>query len=64
MMNPETDIFLHDLFARCLGSEKMFITLTAIHPDGIYPTPSRHIPLGDRPALEDAWRLCQESEHG
>jgi hypothetical protein len=56
MMNPETDIFLHDLFVRCTGPEKMFITLTAIHPDGRHPTPSRHVPLGNRRALEDAWQ--------
>jgi hypothetical protein len=64
-MNPETDVFLHDLFAHCIGPEKMFITLTAIHPSGVQPTPSRHIPLGNRRAIEDAWRyLLVVNERG
>src|SRR5678816_3069423 len=52
-MNPETETFLHDVFDRCSTTRQpVFLTLTAIHPDGDKPTPSRHIRLGNTPALE------------
>jgi hypothetical protein len=52
-MNPETVDFLHDLYARCPSeSQTVFLTFTAIHPDGDKPTPSRHVLLGNRAALQ------------
>jgi hypothetical protein len=65
-MSPETEAFLHDLFAHCSSeSSSVFLTLTAIHPDGAKPTPSRHVLLGDADALEDAVsRLCKANEQG
>lgn len=54
-MYPETEDFLHDMFSRCSSEpHPVFLTLTAIHPDGDKPTPSRHIPLRDNTALEQA----------
>jgi len=47
----ETITFLHDLFEGCASG---YLTLTAIHPDGLHPVPSRHVPLGDEAALEKA----------
>ncbi len=47
-MNPDTLTFLEALFAPC---EQGFLTFTAIHPDGLHPTPSRHVPLSDRVCL-------------
>lgn len=65
-MQPETERFLHDVFDRCsLESQPVFLTLTAIHPDGDKPTPSRHVPLGDAAALEQAVaRLHQANQRG
>ncbi len=40
--------FLEALFAPC---EQGFLTFTAIHPDGKHPTPSRHVPIGNRACL-------------
>jgi hypothetical protein len=62
-MHTQTLTFIHDLFARCDAAA--FITLTAIHPDGDKPTPSRHIPLGDNGALHRAlMRLLRANRHG
>ena len=47
-MHPDTLAFLEALFAPC---EQGFLTFTAIHPDGQHPTPSRHVPVGDRACL-------------
>lgn len=47
-MQTDTLPFLEALFACC---EQGFITLSAIHPDGGYPTPSRHVPIGDKDRL-------------
>jgi len=47
-MQPDTLAFLEALFAAC---EQGFITFTAMHPDGQHPTPSRHVPVGDRACL-------------
>ena len=65
-MNPETKTFLHDLFDRCSSEQKpVYLTLTAIHPDGDKPTPSRHVPLGNAAALERAMsRLRKANERG
>ncbi|MEP7287906.1 MAG: hypothetical protein ABI947_19315 [Chloroflexota bacterium] len=52
-MNAETETFIRDLFTGC-STEPVFLTLTAIHPDGDKPTPSRHVRLGDTVALEQA----------
>lgn len=51
----ERSAFFGALLARCTGYRKACITLTAIHPDGKHPTPSRHIRLDDAPALHDAF---------
>ncbi len=65
-MHPETEVFLHDLFKRCSAQpQPVFLTLTAIHPAGDRPTPSRHVPLGDTMALERAvLRLRKANERG
>lgn len=47
-MNADTLTFLKALFAPC---EQGFLTFTAIHPDGLHPTPSRHVPFSDRACL-------------
>jgi hypothetical protein len=44
----ETRAFLTALYRR----SKSYLTLSTIHPDKSHPTPSRHIPLADMPALE------------
>ena len=65
-MNAETAAFIHSLFA-CypVGEQAAFLTLTAIHPDGSHPTPSRHVPLGDEVALERAMtRLLAANARG
>lgn len=47
--------FLHALLARCDPfRDRACLTLTAIHPDGGRPTPSRHVPLHDTYRLLDA----------
>ena len=62
-MDLETATFIQDLFARCpMGS---YLTLTAIHPDGDRPSPSRHVPLGDWVSLErTVERLMRANERG
>src|SRR5438093_669774 len=62
-MNAETQRFVHDLYARCAGP--VFLTLTAIHPNGDRPTPSRHVPLGNTIAFEQAMtRLLEANARG
>jgi hypothetical protein len=46
--------FFDALFARCTEYTDTCLTLTALHPDGKHPTPSRHIPVHDTVALRDA----------
>ena len=46
--------FFDALFACCTQDPDACLTLTAIHPDGKHPTPSRHIPLYDKVALHNA----------
>ena len=65
-MKLDTETFISDLFARC-GTELgvSFLTLTAIHPDGDRPTPSRHVPLGHKAGLEYALgKLRQANARG
>ncbi|MDX1995128.1 MAG: DNA-primase RepB domain-containing protein [bacterium] len=51
-MRDESLDFLDHLYSRCQTSG--FLTLTAIHPDGGRPSPSRHISLRDRVRLIDS----------
>lgn len=51
-MYADTWRFLDTLFARCTTSAN--ITLSALPPARFYRTPSRHIPIGDSVALQDA----------
>jgi hypothetical protein len=46
--------FFDVLFTRCTQYPDARLTLTAIHPGGKHPTPSRHIPLYDKAALHNA----------
>jgi hypothetical protein len=63
-MHPDTATFINSLFERCTA-DKSFISLSAIHPDGGHPTPSRHIPLHNDKALERAiGRLESANERG
>ncbi|HVO44592.1 MAG TPA: DNA-primase RepB domain-containing protein [Aggregatilineales bacterium] len=65
-MHVETERFLQALFDNCQPhAEGTCLTLTAIHPDGVHPTPSCHVPLGNRAALERALdRLLVANRHG
>lgn len=58
--------FVQQLFSRCDAYlDSGCITLTAIHPDGKHRTPSRHIPLNQTDALQDALqRLYAANEMG
>jgi hypothetical protein len=48
-------VFLEALLARCGPyRDTSCLTLTAMHPDGDHPAPSRHIPWRDPAALHDA----------
>lgn len=61
-MHPDTLAFLDLLFERCASLYAASrLTLTAIHPDGQYPTPSRHIALADRIALLDALQRLSDT---
>jgi len=63
-MHPNTSTFISSLFERCKPGEG-FVTLTAIHPEGTHPTPSRHISIDDDRALERAIkRLSRANERG
>ncbi|CAG0967081.1 hypothetical protein ANRL4_01019 [Anaerolineae bacterium] len=54
--------FLQDLFEGCSSG---YLTLTAIHPDGQHPVPSRHVPIGDEFLLREALkRLGQANDAG
>lgn len=59
-MNPDTVTFLEALFAPC---EQGFLTFTAIHPDGFHPTPSRHIPIGNRLCLTRTLECLTAANH-
>ncbi len=61
-MRADTFDFLEALFAPC---EQGFLTLTAIHPDGQHPTPSRHVSVADRACLTRTLdRLIAANEQG
>jgi hypothetical protein len=63
-MHQDTSTFISSLYERCKPGEG-FVTLTAIHPEGTHPTPSRHIPIHDGKALERAIkRLSTANERG
>lgn len=51
----ERSAFFDALLARCTDYRQTCLTLTAIHPDGKHPTPSRHIRLDDAPAMHGAF---------
>jgi len=54
-MRAERDAFFAALLGRCSPYHgSACLTLTALHPEGNRPTPSRHIRLGDTPALQAA----------
>lgn len=53
-MCDERHSFFEALLARCTAFPHTYFTLTAIHPDGKHPTPSRHVRLDDAAALQDA----------
>lgn len=53
--HDERSAFFNALLARCTVYRSICLTLTAIHPDGKHPTPSRHIRLNDKSALHDAF---------
>jgi hypothetical protein len=55
-MRHERDVFFAALFGQCAPYNEACITLTAIHPDGQQPHPSRHIRLDDKKAFRDALR--------
>jgi len=53
-MRDERDAFFTTLLARCAPFTQASLTLTAIHPDGRHPHPSRHIQIGDAGTLRKA----------
>lgn len=64
-MCDESGSFFAALLARCSAYPQTCLTLTAIHPNGKQRTPSRHVPVNDIAALQDALKLldaanCQE----
>ncbi len=53
-MHPDTLAFLDVLYERCAPLHSSArLTFTVIHPDGTFPTPSRHVALDNRAALLD-----------
>lgn len=57
--------FFNALFARCRSDCNTHLTFTAIHPDGNHNTPSRHVPVHDTAARQDALlRLDQANDLG
>ncbi len=53
-MRDEREAFFDALFQRTATQDEACITLTAIHPDGSHPHPSRHVRVADKTALRDA----------
>jgi hypothetical protein len=53
-MRHEREVFFTALYRQCAAYSNAYVTLTAIHPDGQHPHPSRHIQIGDMNALRDA----------
>lgn len=61
-MHPDTLAFLDVLFERCgLLHSSARLTFTVIHPDGTFPTPSRHITLDNRAALLDTLQRLSDT---
>lgn len=61
-MHPDTLVFLDTLFERCAPLHTSArLTFTVIHPDGQYPTPSRHIVREDRAALLDTLQRLSDT---
>lgn len=61
-MYPDTLAFLDVLYERgeSVGSSAR-LTFTVIHPNGKFPTPSRHIPLDNRVALLDTLQRLSDT---
>jgi hypothetical protein len=55
--------FLQELYRGFPPDPTTFITLTAIHPNGIYPAISRHIPLGNQRALYHALECLKNANN-
>ncbi len=53
-MDDERHVFFTGLLAHCSANRQLCLTFSAIHPDGQHPTPSRHIPLENAAAMQDA----------
>ncbi|MDX1992552.1 MAG: DNA-primase RepB domain-containing protein [bacterium] len=53
--------FFYHLYHHCIQPPDACLTLTAIHPAGDRPTPSRHIPLSDNNALRTALAALQRA---
>jgi hypothetical protein len=61
-MHPDTLAFLDVLYERGESARSSArLTLTAIHPNGKFPTPSRHIALKDRVALLDTLQRLSDT---
>ena len=54
-MRDERGSFFAALLACCSGYPQTCLTLTAIHPDGQHPVPSRHVPLDNPAVLQKAF---------
>jgi hypothetical protein len=62
-MQTDTLAFLDALFAR--SDPRAYLTITAIHPDGEHPVPSRHIRMDDVDARAEALeRLTVANNYG
>ncbi len=63
-MHPDTLAFLHILFERCTPLRSSArLTFTVIHPDGQFPTPSRHTALDNRADLLDTLQRLSDTNH-
>lgn len=51
-MHPDTWPFLEALFGQHTLPEPAYLTFTAIHPGGHFPTPSRHARQDDKPQID------------
>ncbi len=63
-MRDQQDAFFAALLGRCSPYHgSACLTLTALHPDGNRPTPSRHIKLGEATALQTALDRLDAANH-
>lgn len=63
-MFPDTLVFLDAILSRCASYQQTTcLTLTAMHPDGLHPTPSRHIPLYNKSALHEALQRMETANN-